>query len=190
MPVDRYYIERFLDANRSAIRGSVLEVKAPVYTDLYGVDVRERHILDIDETNELATHVADLARADSLSSDAFDCFILAQTLQFVYDLRAAIRHAHRILRPGGVLLCTVPSVSRIERGSVDKEYWRFTAASCARLFEEAFEGGHVAVRSHGNVLASIAFLAGIAAEELRQSQLDENDDHFPLLVTVRAEKRL
>jgi SAM-dependent methyltransferase len=105
------------------------------------------------------------------------------------DLEAAAAHAHRILRPGGVLLCTVPSVSRIEPGSVENEYWRFTTASCAHLFDAAFPGGAVIVRSHGNVLVSIAFLAGMAAEELRQSQLDENDPHFPLIVTVRAEKR-
>lgn len=188
IPVDRYYIERFLAANSAAIRGSVLEVKQPSYTDLFGVDVRERHVLDIDATNERATYIADLARADNLPSDAFDCFILTQTLQFVYDVKAAIGHAHRVLRPGGVLLCTVPSVSRIEPGLVEHDYWRFTTASCVRLFLDAFRGGNVVVESHGNVLVSIAFLAGMAAEELRRSQLRENDDRFPLVVTVRAEK--
>ena len=187
-PVDRHYIERFLHENREAIRGNVLEVKHALYTDRFGIDVRERNVLDVDSTNELATHVADLARADSVADDSFDCFILTQTLQYVYDVRGAIAHAHRILRPGGVLLCTVPSVSRMEPGSLENEYWRFTAASCARLFEEAFEGGNVVVKTHGNVLASIAFLAGIAAEELGKSKLDENDEYFPLLVTVRAEK--
>jgi SAM-dependent methyltransferase len=189
MPVDRHYIEAFLAGNRAAIRGRVLEVKEPVYTNLFGADVSEGHVLDIDASNRRATYVADLASADAIPSDAFDCFILTQTLQFIYDLEAAAAHAHRILRPGGVLLCTVPSVSRIEPGSVENEYWRFTTASCAHLFEAAFPGGAVIVRSHGNVLVSIAFLAGMAAEELRQSQLDENDPHFPLIVTVRAEKR-
>jgi SAM-dependent methyltransferase len=189
-PVDRYYIERFLAENRGFVRGDVLEIKHSMYTDRFGAGVRGRHVLDIDPGNERATIVADLARADSVPDDSFDCFILTQTLQLVYDLRAAVSHCHRILRPGGALLCTVPSVSRIDHGSLENEYWRFTAASCRRLFGEAFDGGEIAVTSHGNVLSSIAFMAGIAAEELRRGQLDRRDEHFPMLLSVRARKRL
>ena len=136
---------------------------------------------------QLATIVADPARADEIPDDSFDCFILTETLQLIYDLRAALFHSHRILRPGGVLLSTVPCTSRIEPGLLDSEYWRFTAASCRRLFEEAFGPGGVVVESHGNVLTSIAFLAGMAAEELRASQLAYHDEYFPLALTVRAE---
>ena len=32
-PVDRYYIERFLAQHRSDVRGRVLEVKEPIYTE-------------------------------------------------------------------------------------------------------------------------------------------------------------
>jgi SAM-dependent methyltransferase len=187
-PIDRHYIERFLEANRDSIRGRVLEVKQPLYTERFGVAVRERAVLDIDPDNERATIVADLARADSMAGDSFDCLVLTQTLQFVFDLRAALFHCHRILRPGGVLLCTVPSVSRIEPGSLEGEYWRFTTASCRELFGEAFGEANVAIRSHGNVLTAIAFLAGMAQEELRAGQLERDDDHFPLIISVRAQK--
>jgi SAM-dependent methyltransferase len=187
-PIDRYYIERFLSENRGSIRGTSLEVKEPVYTDRFGMDVREKHVLDIDPTNERATIIADLSRADSIPADFFDCFILTQTLQYVYDLEAAVSHCHRILRPGGVLLCTVPCVSRIDPGWLEHEFWRFTVASCTRLFGEVFGRDQLVVSSHGNVLSSIAILAGIAAEELRKRQLDEDDEHFPLIVTVRASK--
>jgi SAM-dependent methyltransferase len=187
-PIDRYYIERFLEGNRHSIRGRVLEVKHPLYADRFGVDVHHTDVLDVDPANERATIVADLARADRVADDSFDCFILTQTLQFVYDLPAAIAHCHRIIRPGGVLLSTVPAVSRIEPGSLEHEYWRFTTASCRRLFSEAFGAGNVTVASHGNVLTSISFLAGIALEELRPRQLERDDDHFPLIISVRAEK--
>ncbi len=187
-PIDRYYIERFLARNRHAIQGSVLEIKQSVYTDRFGSGVGERHVLDSDATNERATIVTDLARADAVASNSFDCFILTQTLQFIYDLHSAVTHCHRILRPGGVLLCTMPSVSRIEPGSLEEEYWRFTGASCTRLFGGIFGAGNIEVRAHGNVLTSIAFLTGLAQEELRGRQLDHDDDYFPLLVTVRAHK--
>jgi hypothetical protein len=48
--------------------------------------------------------------------------------------------------------------------------------------------GTVDVRAHGNVLASVAFLVGMAAEELSARELDRVDPFFPLLVTVRATK--
>ena len=187
-PVDRYYIDRFLEENRGAIRGRVLEIKNSRYTHQFGSDVVQRDVLDIDPTNRNATIVADLAAADSIPADAFDCFILTQTLHLIFDTRSAIFHAHRILRPGGVLLCSVPCVARITPACIDSDHWRFTRASCSRLFGDVFPRDRVTVRTHGNVLTAIAFLTGMAAEELRQRELDHDDVNFPLLVTVRAEK--
>ena len=189
-PVDRYYIERFLAEHRNEIRGRVLEVKGPLYTRRFGRDVTRSDVLDIDAGNPRATLVADLAAADALPADAFDCFVLTQTLQLIYRVDAAIRHAHRLLRPGGVLLATVPAVSRLAFPPEQApDYWRFTAAACSRLFGEVFGPDHVSVRAHGNVLTCMAFLTGMAVEELRLSELRAEDPLFPLLVTVRAVKR-
>ena len=188
-PVDRFYIERFLAEHRQDIRGRVLEVKNSAYTSRFGDGVERRDVVDIDAANPDATIIADLAAADGIRSDQFDCFILTQTLQFIYDTRAVIRHIHRILRPRGVALVTVPCVSRIApRRGLTTDYWRFTAASCSTLFVEAFGTEHVAVRSHGNVLAAIAFLTGIAHEELARRDLERDDPYFPLIITVRAVK--
>ena len=187
-PVDRYYIERFLAAERGAIRGRVLEVMNAEYTDRFGAAVERSDVLDIDSSNASATIVADLAAADDIPSELFDCFVLTQTLQYVYDLEAAVGHAHRILRPGGTLLCTVPTVSRIARRTLETEYWRLTALTCERLFGDAFADGRVDVRAHGNVLTAVAFLVGMAAEELSSRELDLVDPFFPVLVTVRATK--
>jgi SAM-dependent methyltransferase len=187
-PVDRYYIERFLAAESEAIRGRVLEVMNADYTERFGAAVERRDVLDIDPTNAAATIVADLAAADSVPTDSFDCFILTQTLQYIYDLKVAVMHAHRILRPGGTLLCTIPAVSRIARLRLESEYWRATPAACSRLFGDVFVRGNVAVRSRGNVLAAVAFLVGMAAEELSPRELERDDPFFPLVVTVRATK--
>jgi hypothetical protein len=88
-----------------------------------------------------------------------------------------------------VLLATVPVVSRV-LPEVDflRDYWRFTGPSCLALFGEQFGPGQVAVRPRGNVLSSIAFLAGMAHEELSARELDADDPAFPLIVTVRAVK--
>jgi hypothetical protein len=188
-PVDRYYIERFLEEHRRHICGRVLEIKDSSYTDRYGSAVDRRDVLDIDPANPQATIISDLAAADSIPSDTFDCFMLTQTLQLIYDTRAAIFHAHRILRPGGVLLVTVPAVSRVVPGyGLKADYWRFTTASCEALFGEVFGATQVIVCPYGNVLTAIAFLTGMAYEELARRELDENDEYFPLIITVQAIK--
>jgi SAM-dependent methyltransferase len=188
-PVDRYYIEQFVHAQRQDIRGRVLEIKDSGYTDRYGSGVRQRDVLDVDAANPSATLVADLAAADAIPADQFDCFILTQTLQLIYDTRAAIQHAHRILAPGGVLLVTVPCVSRIvPTGGLEGDYWRFTPASCARLFGDVFGAGQVTVRPYGNVLTAMAFLNGMAYQELARRELETHDPYFPVVIAVRAVK--
>jgi SAM-dependent methyltransferase len=188
-PVDRYYIEQFMNRHRGDIRGRVLEVRDSTYTDRFGTGVVQRDVLDLNPDNPRATLVADLTAADSIPDNLFDCFVLTQTLQFIYDVRAALGHIQRILRPGGVLLLTVPSVSRVApRYGLETDYWRFTAASCMALLEEAFGPGQAAVESYGNVLAGIAFLAGMAREELSARELAAHDPFFPLVIAARAIK--
>jgi len=189
-PIDRFYIERFLEEHQQEIHGRVLEVKDRAYVDRYGTNVEHCDVLDIDPANSKATIVADLSAAESISADRFDCFVLTQTLQFIYNLRGAIIHCHRILRPQGVLLVTVPAVGRIfPNDTINPDYWRFTASSCLALFAEVFGPEHVTVQTYGNVLTEIAFLTGLACEELSRHELDANDENFPVVVSVRAVKR-
>lgn len=187
-PVDRYYIESFLESRRQDMRGRVLEILNSDYADKYGAAVERVEILDIDPANRQATIIADLAAADSIPTASFDCFILTQTLQLIYDMKSAIAHSHRILRPGGVLLVTIPAVSRLA-GDGYIDYWRFTPASCARLFGEVFGAEQVRISAYGNVLSAVAFLEGMASEELSKRELDVIDERYPVLLTIRAVKK-
>ncbi|MFH1742243.1 MAG: polysaccharide deacetylase family protein, partial [bacterium] len=191
-PVDRYYIHKFLDRNRLDIHGRVLEIKDAGYTSRFGDDrVEVRDVLDINPANKSATIIADLSRADSIPSDTFDCFILTQTIHIIYDVKGALAHAYRILKPGGVLLCTLPSTCRIncEDGGLDAgDYWRFTEASVRRLFAEIFPPEAFEVFVHGNVMACVAFLEGLAADEIASDRLDQTDPWHPLLFCVRGVK--
>jgi SAM-dependent methyltransferase len=185
-PVDRYYIEQFLDAHRGDIRGHVLEIKDATYVNRFGSAVTHVDVLDIDPRNPHATIVADLASPAAVEDEQFDCIVLTQTLQFVFDLQAAVRHLHRMLRPGGVLLATAPSITRNDAHLLHTDYWRFTAASCQRLVGDQFGAADVSVQTSGNVLAAIAFLAGMAREELSDAELAVRDELFPVIVTIRA----
>jgi len=184
-PVDRWYIERFLAEQSADISGRVIEIKDSGYTDRFGRGVTERAVLDVDADNPDVTHVADLADGEGLPSEAFDCFVLTQTLQYLFDLRAALATCHRILRPGGVLLATMPVTSRI-CDYPPTDCWRFTPRSARLLLEEAFAPGAVTVRGHGNVLTQVAFLEGLAYQDLTEAELNHDDERFPLVVCARA----
>lgn len=191
-PVDRYYIEQFLARQAGDIRGRVVEVGDDSYTRRFGGDrVTRRDVLHVSADNPQATIVADLAHADHVPSDAFDCVIVTQTLHLIYDLDAAVQTLHRILRPGGVCLATVPGISQVDKGEwQDTWYWSLTPAAARRLFDDAFPGGSVVVEGHGNVLTSCAFLQGLASAELSAAELDYHDPSFPLVATVCAVKGL
>jgi len=189
-PVDRYYIEAFLKRHADDIHGRVLEVGDDAYTRRFGGKrVTRRDVLHVSGTAPTATIIADLTDAPHVESDAFDCIILTQTLQLVYDVHAAIRTLQRILRPSGVLLLTVPGITP----TTDDEwraswYWSFTTRSLSRLAAEAFPPGSFRVESHGNVLAATAFLQGMAWQELAADELLHHDQDFPVTVTLRATK--
>jgi SAM-dependent methyltransferase len=186
-PIDRYFIERFVGEHRGDIRGDVLEVMDRRYTDAFGADVRVADVLDRDDRNPRATLVADLTRPETLPEGRYDCFVVTQTLQFTFELAAAVASIARVLRPAGVALVTAPSVSRIDRSAgVGGDFWRFTAASARALFDARFDD--VEVRTYGNVLTCAAFLYGLASEELAERELDEHDELFPTLVAVRASR--
>ncbi len=189
--IDRYYIEDFLTRHALDIHGCVLEIASSDYTRRFGDGrVVKSDVLHVQEGNPRATIVDDLACGNQIASNSFDCIILTQTLQFIYDVRAAIFNLYRILKPGGILLATLPGISQISRYDMDRwgEYWRFTTLSAHKLFEQAFPSDRITVQTYGNVLAANAFLQGLAVEELRRHELDYQDPDYQLLITVRAAK--
>lgn len=116
-PVDRFYIEWFLSCCEADIRGRVLEIGDNSYTKRFGGNrVTHSDVLHVQEGNPQATFIGDLTSAEHIPSDVFDCIILMQTLHLIYDMKAAMRTLYRILKPGGVLLATVPGISQLERG--------------------------------------------------------------------------
>jgi SAM-dependent methyltransferase len=190
-PIDRVYVERFIGSHAAEIRGRVLEIAAPDYTARYGHGVERVDILMAKEGNPEATIVGDLANAPQIPSDSFDCAIITQTLQFVYDVRAAFATLHRVLAPGGVLLVTVPGITKISPPEDEEygEWWHYTGRSLRRLAEEAFVGGDVEVETYGNVLTAAGFLYGLAAGDLKQEELDAADRLYEVIVALRAVKR-
>lgn len=190
-PIDRYYIEAFLQRYRSDIRGMVLEISDPEYTIKFGGEnVTYSDVLHVAPGNPRATLVGNLETGQGLPGEVYDCLILTQTFQFIYNLRAAIGQCHASLKPYGILLATFPGISQISRYDMDRwgDYWRFTDASVRKLFGEVFGAENIAVDTYGNVLAACALLQGISASELTPGELDVCDPDYQVLITVRAQK--
>jgi SAM-dependent methyltransferase len=190
-PIDRYYIWKFLSENSADIRGHLLEIGTDRYTSAFGAGrVTKSDVLHVAEEKPEVTIIGDLTSADHIASNTFDCVILTQTLQCVFDVSAALRTVYRILKPAGVVLVTVPGISKISRYDMDRwgYYWAFTSLAMRKLFEEIFGVGNARIQSYGNVLAAVAFLHGIAMQELRQRELDFTDPDYELLIAARAEK--
>jgi SAM-dependent methyltransferase len=190
-PIDRYYIEGFLAAHKDDIRGRVLEIANNTYTYQFGQDkVSESDVLHVDGHNEHVTIIGDLTDHTTIPTNAFDCLIITQTLQYIFDLQSAVKSIYLSLKPGGVALVTIPGINKICRYEMDRwgYFWSFSTLSAKRLFEAVFPAANVKIVAHGNVLAAIAFLHGLAVEELKQDELDYHDKDFELLITVRAVK--
>ena len=190
-PIDRYYIENFLLEHQGDVQGHVLEIADDNYTRWFGGErVRQSDVLHVAPGDPKATIIGDLTSLDHVLSDTFDCIILTQTLQFIYNVRSALQTVYRILKPGGVVIVTFPGLSPVSRYDMERwgYFWGFTSLSARRLFEEAFPEGCVHVQAYGNVLTAAAFLYGMATEELRREEMDHVDPDYEVIIAIRARK--
>jgi hypothetical protein len=188
-PVDRYYIEKFLYKNKYLIKGDVLEVAESTYTKKFG----GKHVLkplifsytsgdEIDFTGDLETGVG-------ITHDIADCFIMTQTLPFIFDLKTAVKNALKMIRTNGYLLITVPGITQLSRYDYDRwgQFWSFTDKSLQKLFED--EGTENIIETYGNVKTACAFLNGVAYEEIKKSDLDFIDHNYQVIISAVIKKK-
>lgn len=189
-PVDRYYIERFLENNADSIEGDVLEIGDNTYTIAYGGQrVSKSDVLYVDESNHTATIIGDLSKADHIPSGKFDCIILTQTLHLIYDFKSALAHCARMLKSGGILLMTVPGISQIDYDEWgDQWYWSFTGNVIHKLLGDYFEPSKIKVETFGNVLVAASFLYGLGRGELSIQDLEKNDPSYEVVIAAKAVK--
>ena len=193
--IDEFYIENFLTEYKEDIRGHVAEIGWDDYTKRFGGEqVQRADILDINERNERRTIAIDLTQMASAPDNVFDCIICTQTLFEIYDYAASVRSLHKMLKPGGVVLVTVPGISQSVRGralgGAGDDYWRFTERSARLIFGEVFGAENVVVHTYGNVLAATALLHGIVQEELTRAEMEYHDPDYEVTIAVKATKRV
>ena len=191
-PIDRYYIENFLATNSDLVLGRVLEIGNSEYTTKFGGKrIVKSDVLHF-KGNQYSNIIADLTDCPEIETNTYDCIILTQTMQYIFNYKQAVENIHRILKSQGSVLVTVPCTgksSKTDRNDFG-DYWRFTSDSMKKIFSGKFDDFEV--KANGNVFAAIAFLEGVSQQDLidqgKLSFLNYNDPDYEMIITVRATK--
>lgn len=187
-PIDRHYVHQFFAGWQADITGDVLEVQVAGVTKRHGRHLGRIDTVDINGQFS-PTYLCDLAASEGvIPSDTYDCFVMPNTLSFLRDLDGCLRHALRVVKPGGVILATVPALGQLNGDGTD--YWRMSPDGWREVASRVWPGCDVDVRGYGNCLASIAAVMGLALEELTPEELDVTDPRCPALVGIRCRKPL
>lgn len=183
-PIDRYYLDRFVDRIRSRVSGDTIEVGVrtardsacmfPGVTSYRTIDIEPRRSPDV---------IGDVQDGSLLPPSSLDSIILFNVLEHCVEPATVIANAFVWLRAGGRLFLMVPNAQRVHGRPND--YWRMNGAALRHLCRRF---AHVEVHAYGNFTTTIAALAGIAAEELSRDDIDQVHPDYPVATCVVATK--
>lgn len=187
IPLCIHYVNEFMHEFASDIRGHCLEFQNDDYTSKHGgKQVTMLDILHVDDNNPKATIVTDLTKDNPIPDNTFDCIICTHVLHVIYDLEKVVSELYRILKPGGILLVAVPTVSMCD--PTWHELWRFTEEGLRRTLQSSFMPDQIITRSYGNSLTAAGQIRGFATQEYSKAELAFHDLRFCLEVCARAKK--
>lgn len=189
-PIDRIYIENFLEKYKMDVHGDALEIAENTYTLKYGDNrVKKSYVLHVKGWGE-GVICGNLESGEGIEKEKFDVAIITQTLMFIYQLEDVVKNIYYMLKPGGVALVTVAGISQVSRYDEENwgSYWNFQKDSLERIFEKYFQKNSIIIESYGNVKTAMALLYGICTEELDENIYKYNDLQYPVILGIRAEK--
>jgi hypothetical protein len=181
--VERYYVEQFFRREAPNVKGHVLHIGHEHYTPATESHLKMITALPFTDDAELLKYLA------ITEDNKYDTLILERVLHLVYDIDTVMHHAHRVLTAGGVLLATVPGTCYAARRAIEPlSYWRLTRVSLQKIVEEKFPSRRTKIEMWGNVIVAMAHLHRVEIQQLTQQELDYRDEHYPLILTLTAEK--
>jgi len=90
--------------------------------------------LDLFPRSDKVTYTGDIQNMNMIASESYDTAICIEVLEHVPDPFQAMREISRILKPGGVLILSVPHLSRLHDEPHD--YYRYTRYGIRCLLEQ------------------------------------------------------
>lgn len=190
IPIDRYYIEKFLNSNRSVINGVVGEFGDNTYTLQFGKEVSRSVVLHVNGWGENTIKV-NLSTGEGIKEGILDTLICTQTIQFIFDLPIVMKNIVRMLNSNGTALITAHGVAQISPYDYRNwgEFWRFTDKSLKELVEKTCDGVEVNVYTYGNVKACVALLYGLCIEDMDAKDLEYTDNQYPMVLGMTIRKK-
>jgi SAM-dependent methyltransferase len=184
---------------------SILDVGGRIQPYRALLSNRVRRYVAVDPRSTPLVNVVGQAEHLPLPDGVFDVVFCTQVLEYVADPRTVVAEIYRVLRPGGFLLLSAPTM--FPRDS-DPEYWRFLPSSL-RLLLSSFSSAEVAPEGYSitGVLRTInVFLASLSSPMVRyllratliptlnvagmvlESVLPSTNDQFTVNFSVLAQK--
>lgn len=197
MSVIRYYWADFLEQHRADFRDKALEIGETATIRYYGEGrLTQADAMDLTAHSNEVKVVADLCRADHVAGDQYDCFLVQFTTNVLFDIEAALYHAVRLLKPGGVLLTNFWTTdfyfyNGLDMGTGAPLYMHhfFTPIQVENLLRRlGLTAANYQLHTCGNLLTKTAFLMNLPARDLTPQELDTVDPYQPLLICARIVK--
>ncbi len=189
-PIDRYYKEKFLDKYSKDISGRVLEISIDGnYGRKFGGD-RVTQTSSLDLIRRIRNELENGVSTPPTLNEEFHCIIYVNSLGYDYDVRSTINILYRHLKPGGTMLATIQSpLGQNLRQIIKGEYPTYVTPSLAKkLFEELFPAENLNISGYGNLLTLTALQYGLAAQEIKEKDLDFHDPNYEIITAVKAVK--
>lgn len=130
---DRYYIEKFLEDNKSCIHGDIMEIADNLYTYMFGTNIKNAFALHVNGWGENAIK-GNLETGEGIIQNSIDCLICTQTMEHIFDCQAVVDNIYKLLKEDGVALITVGGIKSLSLYDYDNwgEYWKFTKKNVTR----------------------------------------------------------
>ena len=192
-PITRFYIQDFFLNLNHFDWGNCLEFGDNRYIKQFGKNVTENHTFKF--SNKFKHHdnifYGDLTKFSTLPEKKFDLIVCTNVLNFIFDVKSAIRGIHRMLKKNGKCIVTVdgPS-SHISRFDMERwgDFWRFTNLSAKKIFEQLNFKVEKNI-TYGNPYACSAQLNGFSTQDIDQSKLFPSDQDYQLLIALYLTKK-
>ncbi|HAN75554.1 MAG TPA: methyltransferase [Planktothrix sp. UBA8407] len=183
-PIDRYYLDKFIEKIRPEIVGNILEIGA-IETAKESYQLTEEssyHVLNMDRWSGVDI-VGDAHDINVIQPESFDTIILFNVLEHCYAPWIVIENIHRWLKPGGKCFASVPSALKIH--DAPQDYWRPLPDAFAWMLRNFSQQK---ISTYGNLITVVAAYHGIVTEELTTEELDAYHPDYPVITCISATK--
>lgn len=183
-PIDRYYLNQFVEKIRPEIVGNIMEIGAIANAKAaYQLSDNASYcVLNIEKWSE-EDIVGDAHDISIIKPETFDTILLFNVLEHCYAPWIVIENIHTWLKPGGKCFASVPSAVKIH--DTPQDYWRPLPDAFNWMFRNFSQKE---IRTYGNPLTVIATYHGIAKEELTTEELNTLHPDYPVITCIAATK--